>query len=64
MGDYAVVGDYEGYLHWVSPADGRIVARVHALDAPVAMPPVVQDDRLYVLDRSGGIAAVETKSVN
>jgi len=64
MGDYAVVADFEGYLHWLAPDDGHIVARVHALDAPVAAPPVVQDDRLYVLDRSGGIAVVETKSVN
>jgi outer membrane protein assembly factor BamB len=64
VGDYAVVADFEGYLHWLSPDDGRIVGRVRATGDAVVAPPVVQGDRLYVLDRSGEVAAVEAKAVN
>src|SRR5205085_1969823 len=28
VGDYIVVGDFKGYLHWLSPKDGALVARV------------------------------------
>ncbi|MGH8442388.1 MAG: outer membrane protein assembly factor BamB [Nevskiaceae bacterium] len=64
VGGYAVVADYEGYLHWLAPDDGRIVGRVHAVGDAVVATPIVQDDRLYVLDRSGEIAVVESKAVN
>lgn len=64
MGGYAVVADFEGYLHWLSPADGSIVGRVHATSDAVVARPIVQDGRLYVLDRSGEIAVVESKAVN
>jgi outer membrane protein assembly factor BamB len=64
VGDYAVVADFEGYLHWLSPDDGRIVGRVHATGDAVVAPPVAHGDRLYVLDRSGEVAAVEAKAVN
>ena len=63
-GQYFVVADFEGYVHWLSPKDGRIVARVHATGDPVVAPMVVQDDKLYVLDTSGEIAVVETTAVN
>ncbi len=64
VGDYAVVADFEGYLHWLSPDDGSIVGRVHATGDAVVARPLVKDDRLYVLDRSGEIAVVEAKAVN
>ena len=64
LGGYAVVADFEGYLHWLSPSDGSIVGRVHATSDAVVARPLVQDDRLYVLDRSGEIAVVEAKAVN
>lgn len=64
FGAHAVVADLEGYLHWLSPADGRIVGRVRAVRAPVAATPVVRGDRLYVLGRDGRIAVVEAEAVN
>lgn len=59
-GDYVVVADYEGYLHWLSPQDGRIVGRVRAVGEGVTAPPVEHDGRLYVLGDNGDIAAVAT----
>ena len=64
IGGFAVVADFEGYLHWLSPDDGSIVGRVHATGDAVVAAPIVRDDRLYVLDRSGEIAVVEAKAVN
>jgi len=64
IGGFAVVADFEGYLHWLSPEDGTIVGRVHATGDAVVARPLVVDDRLYVLDRSGEIAVVEAKAVN
>jgi outer membrane protein assembly factor BamB len=64
VGDHVVVGDFEGYLHWLSPADGRIIGRVRAVSGPVATAPLLYRDRLYVLDREGGIAVVEAKALN
>ena len=47
-----VVGDFEGYLHWLRVLDGEIVAR-HRLSAPLQAAPAVRGDRIYVLDRDG-----------
>ncbi len=32
QGDYLIVGDYEGYLHWLHKEDGRLVARARVQD--------------------------------
>jgi outer membrane protein assembly factor BamB len=59
QGAYAVVADFEGYLHWLAPEDGRIVGRARPVDDPVTATMVVRDDVLYVLDRDGDVAAIE-----
>jgi len=33
LGDYIAVGDFQGYLHWMTRADGHFVARVRMDDA-------------------------------
>lgn len=57
-GDHVVVGDYEGYLHWLSREDGRLVGRLRVDSAGVMARPIVHDDRLYVLGQGGRLAAV------
>lgn len=61
FGDYAVVADFEGYLHWLNPRDGRIVARGRAGSAPVHAPMVAGESLLYVLNAAGKISAVAVK---
>lgn len=61
VGGRIVVADLDGYLHWLAPEDGRIVARVRAVDEQITAPIVAREDRLYVLDRSGMIAVVEAR---
>lgn len=58
VGDYVVVGDYEGYLHWMSTDDGSIVARTRVGSKPIAAPPVVANETLYVLGSAGDLAAI------
>lgn len=59
LNEHIVVGDFEGYLHWLSPQDGRIVARRRAVNDAIRVAPVVHDNILYVVDEDGDIAAVE-----
>ncbi len=55
---HVVVGDFEGYLHWLDPSTGAFVARSRAGSDPIVRAPVPGDDRLYVLNSTGRIAAV------
>ncbi len=58
---YVVVGDYKGYLHWLSPVDGHVVGRSRLGSEPIAAPPVVANDLLYVMDVDGKLRAYDSK---
>ena len=58
---YVVVGDYKGYLHWLSPADGKIVGRTRLGGDPIVTPPVVGGDLLYVMNLGGKLRAYNIK---
>lgn len=57
VGDRVAVVDVQGYLHWLSAADGRTVARVE-LDSAAAAAPLVANDMLYVSTRKGTLYAL------
>jgi len=57
-GDYVVVGDYEGYLHWLSKDDGRLLGRIEITDEPIIAAPIIVDDVVYVYASDGTLAAV------
>jgi len=61
MGETLVVGDFEGYLHWISQYDGHFIARIEVDDSGILVPPLVKNDRLYVISREGKIAAYQVK---
>lgn len=57
-GDYAVVGDYKGYLHWLRLSDGALAARERlGHKALVAQPLVAADGLLLVENTKGELAA-------
>jgi outer membrane protein assembly factor BamB len=56
MYNYIVVGDGEGYLHWLSKTDGHFAARV-SLGSAIYASPVVKNNVLYALTNSGYLAA-------
>ncbi|MGE0113361.1 MAG: outer membrane protein assembly factor BamB [Steroidobacteraceae bacterium] len=60
-GDSLVVGDYEGYVHWLSAADGSVQARAKTDGERITNTPVVADGRVYVQTDGGKLIAFETK---
>ncbi len=56
-GDYAVVGDYDGYLHWLDLGTGEFVARARAGGDPLRAAPVVADGILITQDIDGQLTA-------
>jgi outer membrane protein assembly factor BamB len=58
LGKYIVVGDFEGYLHWLSPEDGRMLARSRVGSSPISTPPVIDGSVAYVLGDGGELAAI------
>lgn len=58
MGNYIVVGDEEGYLHWLNKQDGQFAARARVAGFGVLATPVVDEtDTLYVITKDGHLAA-------
>ena len=60
VGNYVVVGDFEGYLHWLKKDTGEIVAQHNVDSSGVYATPVVVDDVLYVQSRDGDLEAIKT----
>lgn len=58
QGNYAVVGDFEGYLHWIKLDNGEIAARVRVQSAVMRGTPVISSEGvLYALTTEGELAA-------
>lgn len=56
---YLVVGDAEGYLHWMDLGDGRFVAQSKVDSSGLYAEPVVADDTLLVQARNGDVIALK-----
>ncbi|MCP5424505.1 MAG: outer membrane protein assembly factor BamB [Gammaproteobacteria bacterium] len=57
--DYVVVGDFEGYLHWLRKDNGRIVGRVRADSDGLKEAPISRNGRLYVLGEGGRLSVFQ-----
>lgn len=57
QGDYAVVGDFDGYLHWLKLSDGSFAARQRAGGDAIKAAPVVADGVLVVQTTGGEVSA-------
>lgn len=57
VGDNIIVGDIEGYVHWISRQDGRFTARVKVADAAIRSKPVVSDNLVFVTASDGTLTA-------
>lgn len=55
--DYVVVGDLEGYVHWLRKEDGRIVGRIRAANKAIVAPPVVSGDTVFIQGQGGTLGA-------
>ena len=52
-----VVGDFEGYLHWIDPTDGSFLARERVTSRPIAAAPLVVGTNLFAQAEDGTLAA-------
>jgi len=57
-GNYIVVGDFEGYIHWIARDDGRFVSRQQVSDGPIYCKPLVINGVVYITAADGSITAL------
>ncbi len=57
-GDALVVGDFEGYLHWLDKATGAVVARQKTDGERISNAAITDDERVFVQTDSGQVAGV------
>ncbi|TKB47211.1 outer membrane protein assembly factor BamB [Thalassotalea mangrovi] len=60
IGDYVVIGDLEGYLHWLNKTDGSIVARHRVDSSAIYVTPVVDEGLIYAQSRDGELQVIKT----
>jgi outer membrane protein assembly factor BamB len=52
-----VVGDYQGYVHWLDKSTGALAARASAGKVRISATPIVAGDRVLVINDRGQITA-------
>ncbi|NNE39109.1 MAG: outer membrane protein assembly factor BamB [Gammaproteobacteria bacterium] len=58
VGNYLVVGDFEGYLHWLDKNTGAFVARQQISNERIIAPAVIAGDTVYAFSTDGELAAL------
>jgi len=61
LGDFVVVGDYEGYLHGMNRENGSFAARVKLDGSAIQAAPIGLDDGLLVQTRDGGLYSLSIR---
>ena len=62
--DFLVVGDAEGYLHWIDRESGQFVAQQDLDSDGLYQEPVATSTHLYLQTRSGDLIAIEKPILN
>lgn len=58
LGDYVLVGDFAGYVHWLATANGALQIRKKVAKAALTAPPLVIDDIVYWYADNGQLTAL------
>ena len=61
QGADVVLGDFEGYLHWLSLKDGSFTGRSKPFSDPIVAPVVASGTSIYALDVEGRIAVLQSQ---
>jgi len=59
MGNYIVVADLEGYVHFLKRDSGAIAARIRVGSSPIVAAPVVEGDMVFISSSSGTLTALQ-----
>ena len=57
IGPALVVGDFEGFVHFISPTDGKTLARTKISKAAIKQAPIFANDMVYVIADNGQLIA-------
>jgi outer membrane protein assembly factor BamB len=63
LGNFVVVGDFEGYLHALNREDGHFVARIQLDGGAIKAAPIEMDDGLLVQTRDGELYSLSISSI-
>lgn len=63
IGDYVVVADLDGYVHWFDRITGTIAGRAKAGGDRVTNAPLVVDGTLYVINDQGELTAMRGQAI-
>jgi outer membrane protein assembly factor BamB len=61
-GQAVAVGDFDGYIHWLSRDDGHFLVRTRIASAAILAPPLADGTTLYVEAQNGELAAYRLES--
>jgi outer membrane protein assembly factor BamB len=59
VGNYIVVGDFEGYLHFIDQVSGDIVSRHEVDSSGLNITPTVHENIIYAQSRNGDLQAIK-----
>lgn len=62
FGNAIVVGDFEGYLHWLDPMDGHFLARERVARNRICSAPLTVGENVYVQGDDGTVAAYTVRT--
>ena len=62
--EYIVVGDYDGYVHWLSSDDGRQLGRVKIAGSAIHAKAVEMDDVVYIYAKDGSLTALKIQTLS
>lgn len=57
IGQYVVVGDSQGFLHWINKNTGEYAARAYIDNSGIYTSPIVENGVLYALSNKGNLVA-------
>jgi outer membrane protein assembly factor BamB len=63
IGDYVVVADLDGYVHWFDRVTGTIAGRARAGGDRVTNAPLVVDGTVYVINDKGELTAMRGQAI-
>lgn len=62
VANYVAVGDFEGYVHWLSKENGQFVARLRVSGGAIRGKAAAAGDTLYVQNQGGVLAALRIEA--
>jgi outer membrane protein assembly factor BamB len=61
LNNWVIVGDYDGYVHFMSLNDGSPLARIHVSSAGIRAQPIIYGNTIIITTESGRIVALQVQ---